>query len=82
MSGPYTVISEYFKTDTEISVMEISIRQSLRSAQYRARKSLKTAMLRPNYVPEVARVEDAQEKVISVYEWDSRLGRAVLVARS
>lgn len=70
MRAPFTVIVEYFNTETEVSGMETCKRQTLRSAQYVARKNLRTMNLRPNRVPECSRVEDADEKVMTVFEWD------------
>jgi hypothetical protein len=77
-TGPFTIISEYFRTDVEVSRMETAKRHSLRSAQYVARKNLRTANLRPNYIPEVSRVEDSEGNVMCVYDWDQQTDRAVL----
>ena len=60
----YTVIVEYWREDLQRTSMEVTKRATLRSAQYWARKSLKTAWLRPGYIPECARVEDSDENVV------------------
>jgi hypothetical protein len=78
VSGPFTAIIEYWREDLQRPSMEVVQRQSLRSAQYVARKSLRTAMTRPGYFPECARIEDAQENVVCRYEWDSAANQAVL----
>jgi hypothetical protein len=78
MKGPYTVIAEYFRTDTELSGMETLQRASYASPLYYARKRLKSFALRPTYVPEVARVEDADEEVVAVYDWDQAAGKPTL----
>lgn len=70
MRAPFTIIVEYFNTETELSGMETSKRQSLRSAQYYARKNLRTMNVRPNRVPECARVEDVDENIVARYTWD------------
>lgn len=78
MNGPFTAIVEYWREDLQTGSIEVVERQSLRSAQYVVRKRLRTAMTRPNYIPECGRVEDAREKVVCRYEWDMETERAVL----
>jgi hypothetical protein len=74
----YTAIVECWREDLQAPSIEARERHSLRSAQYIARKLLKSACLRPGYIPECARVEDSEENVLCRYEWDWRANCAVL----
>ena len=74
----FTVIAEYFRTDTEVGGMETREYCSLKSAQWHARKTLRTFELRPNYVGECARIENIHGDVLCVYDMED--GKPVLRA--
>jgi hypothetical protein len=64
----FTAIVEYWHEDLQRPVMETFKRPTRLSAMYAARHALKTGFTRPNYIPECARVEDANECVVAAYE--------------
>lgn len=64
----FTAIVEYWHDGRQAPVMEIVNRYSRLSAMYVCRKRLKTAWQRPGYIPECARVEDADGRVVAAYE--------------
>jgi len=72
----FTAIIEYWHEDDQCYRMEKIKRRTRRSAMYYARKALRTGFTRPGYMPECARVEDADERVVARYEVE--VGRIVL----
>lgn len=64
----FTAIVEYWHDGRQAPVMETFERPSRLSAMYVARKALRTGWQRPNYIPECARVEDSDERVVAAYE--------------
>ena len=71
----FTAIVEYWREDLQRPTMETFKRRTRLSAMYAARKALRTGFTRPGYMPECARVEDADENVVAAYEVE--VGRIV-----
>lgn len=67
----FTAIVEYWREDLQAPSMETSKHQSRLSAMHVCRKRLKTAWQRPSYIPECARVEDTDGKVVARYIVDN-----------
>jgi|HubBroStandDraft_1064217.scaffolds.fasta_scaffold522956_2 hypothetical protein len=74
----FTAIIEFWHEGDQNYRMETIKRQTRRSAMYYARKALKTGFTRPGYMPECARVEDADENTVARFEVE--VGRVVLVS--
>ena len=71
----FTAIIEYWNEDDQNYRIETIKRRTRLSAMYYARKALRTGFDRPGYIPECARVEDAEECVVARYEVE--VGRIV-----
>jgi hypothetical protein len=71
----FTAIVEYWHEGDQNYRMETFKRPTRLSAMHVARKALKTAFDRPGYMPECARVEDSDERVVAAYEVE--VGRIV-----
>ncbi|MHB8272789.1 hypothetical protein [Bradyrhizobium sp.] len=75
----FTIIVEWFDTRTELDQMEVAkFRGSLARAKAIARDRLHMDSITAHHIPTVARVEDNDEKVVAVYDWDQFEGRPVL----
>jgi len=66
----FEIIVEWFDTKNEIDRMEIiPYRGTLAQAKGVAKDRLYNDSITANRIPNVARVEDHDEKVVAVFEW-------------